>query len=46
MQQIPAESFTNVPENGANDVQIGGHNTQDPRFAIYKYYSGCLSSKS
>lgn len=44
MIQIPAQSFTNVPELGANEVQIGGHNTTDPRFAIYKGYSGCLSS--
>ena len=45
MQQIQAQTFTNVPELGANEVQIGGHNTNDPRFAIYKGYSGCLSSK-
>lgn len=45
MYQIPAQSFTAVPEMGANEVQIGGHNTTDPRFAIYKGYSGCLSSK-
>ncbi|KAB0796088.1 hypothetical protein PPYR_10149 [Photinus pyralis] len=44
MQQIPAQTFTNVPEVGANEVQIGGHNTTDPRFAIYKGYSGCLSN--
>lgn len=44
MVQIPAQTFTNVPELGANEVQIGGHNTTDPRFAIYKGYSGCLSS--
>ncbi|CAH0547877.1 unnamed protein product [Brassicogethes aeneus] len=44
MYQIPAQTFTNVPETGANDVQIGGHNTADPRFAIYKFYSGCLSN--
>jgi hypothetical protein len=44
MQQIPAQTFTNVPELGANEVQIGGHNTNDPRFAIYKGYSGCLSN--
>lgn len=45
MTQIPAQTFTNVPELGTNEVQIGGHNTTDPRFAIYKGYSGCLSSK-
>ncbi|KAK4876618.1 hypothetical protein RN001_009124 [Aquatica leii] len=44
MVQIPAQTFTNVPELGANEVQIGGHNTTDPRFAIYKGYSGCLSN--
>lgn len=45
MEQIPSQTFTNVPEIGTNEVQIGGHNTTDPRFAIYKGYSGCLSSK-
>lgn len=45
MEQIPAQTFTNIPELGANEVQIGGHNTTDPRFAIYKGYSGCLSSQ-
>ncbi|XP_017768097.1 PREDICTED: uncharacterized protein LOC108556443 [Nicrophorus vespilloides] len=44
MAQIPALSFTRIPEMGANEVQIGGHNTSDPRFAIYKDYSGCLSN--
>jgi hypothetical protein len=32
-------------EFGANEVQIGGINSTDPRFAVYKSYSGCLSSK-
>lgn len=45
MDQIPAQTFNPVAEMGANEVQIGGHNTSDPRFAIYKAYSGCLSSK-
>lgn len=45
MTQIPPSNFINVPELGANEVQIGGHHTNDPRFAIYKGYSGCLSSK-
>nr|CAH7733562.1 unnamed protein product [Callosobruchus chinensis] len=44
MKQIPAQTFTNIPEKGANEVQIGGHDTNDPRFAIYKRYSGCLSN--
>lgn len=45
MKQIPPSTFINVPEVGANEVQIGGHHTNDPRFAIYKGYSGCLSSE-
>ncbi|KAG5872607.1 hypothetical protein JTB14_002128 [Gonioctena quinquepunctata] len=44
MVQIPAQTFTNIPEKGANEVQIGGHDTNDPRFATYKRYSGCLSN--
>ncbi|XP_065161032.1 axotactin-like isoform X1 [Atheta coriaria] len=44
MVQIPAQTFIPIPEKGANEVQIGGHNTQDPRFAIYKGYGGCLSN--
>ncbi|KRT78663.1 EGF domain-containing protein, partial [Oryctes borbonicus] len=44
MDQIPAQTFNPVAELGANEVQIGGHNTSDPRFAIYKAYSGCLSN--
>ncbi|XP_046663141.1 neurexin-4 isoform X3 [Homalodisca vitripennis] len=43
---IPVLSLTEVPEGhlGANEVQIGGLNTSDPRFAAYKSYSGCLSN--
>ncbi|KAJ8981073.1 hypothetical protein NQ317_007210 [Molorchus minor] len=44
MDQIPAQTFINIPEPGANEVHIGGHDTNDPRFAIYKRYSGCLSN--
>ncbi|XP_030746121.1 contactin-associated protein-like 5 isoform X2 [Sitophilus oryzae] len=44
MVQIPAQTFTNIPELGANEVQIGGQETNDPRFAIYKKFSGCLSN--
>ncbi|XP_057659616.1 axotactin isoform X2 [Diorhabda carinulata] len=44
MKQIPAQTFTNIPEKGGNEVQIGGHDTNDPRFATYKRYSGCLSN--
>jgi hypothetical protein len=40
-------SHSDVPEGdqGANEVQVGGLNTSDPRFAVYKNYKGCLSSK-
>lgn len=36
-----------MPEGhpGANEVQVGGLNTSDPRFAAYMSYGGCLSSK-
>ncbi|XP_050508450.1 axotactin [Diabrotica virgifera virgifera] len=44
MKTIPAQTFTNIPEKGGNEVQIGGHDTNDPRFATYKRYSGCLSN--
>lgn len=44
IQEIQEEILTNLPELGTNDVQIGGLNTTDPRFAIYKGYNGCLSS--
>lgn len=38
--------LTQVPDIGANEVQIGGINTSDPRFAVFKSYMGCLSSKN
>jgi hypothetical protein len=40
-------SRSDVPEGdqGINEVQVGGLNTSDPRFAVYKNYKGCLSSK-
>ncbi|KAH1016826.1 hypothetical protein HUJ04_007995 [Dendroctonus ponderosae] len=44
MEQIPAQTFTNIPELGANEVHIGGQETNDPRFAIFKKFSGCLSN--
>ncbi|XP_060534792.1 axotactin [Cylas formicarius] len=44
MEQIPAQTFTNIPEQGENEVQVGGQETNDPRFAIYKKFSGCLSN--
>nr|CAD7256084.1 unnamed protein product [Timema shepardi] len=31
-------------DKGANEVQVGGLNTSDPRFTAYKSYSGCLSN--
>lgn len=40
-------SRSDMPEGdqGINEVQVGGLNTSDPRFAVYKNYKGCLSSK-
>ncbi|XP_023715268.1 EGF and laminin G domain-containing protein isoform X5 [Cryptotermes secundus] len=39
-------SRSDVPEGdqGTNEVQVGGLNTSDPRFAVYKNYKGCLSN--
>lgn len=37
--------LTQVPDIGANEVQIGGINTSDPRFAVFKSYMGCLASE-
>lgn len=45
MEPITLIGLTPMAENGANEVQIGGINTTDPRFAVFKSYSGCLSSK-
>lgn len=42
--QTTVLAMTQVSDSGANEVQIGGINTTDPRFAVYKSYSGCLSS--
>lgn len=39
-------TLTQVADSGANELQIGGINTTDPRFAVFKSYSGCLSSES
>lgn len=49
-EQVPLVGFTPraatpTADMGVNRVQIGGINTTDPRFAIFKSYSGCLSSK-
>ncbi|XP_055383495.1 axotactin isoform X2 [Condylostylus longicornis] len=33
-----------MADYGVNEVQIGGTNTTDTRFAAYKSYSGCLSN--
>lgn len=45
IEPINVLSLTQVADIGANEVQIGGINTTDPRFAVYKSYMGCLSSK-
>ncbi|XP_059608344.1 axotactin [Phlebotomus argentipes] len=41
---LMALTGTAADDVGVNEVQIGGINTTDPRFAIYKSYSGCLSN--
>ena len=44
---LPVEPISEQPgpRSGTNEVQIGGIITNDPRFASYRGYSGCLSSK-
>lgn len=44
MMKMEMPSFSKIPEIENNELQIGGHNTSDPRFTSYKYYSGCLSN--
>ncbi|XP_073839835.1 axotactin isoform X2 [Musca autumnalis] len=41
---ISARALTQSADMGANRVQIGGINTTDTRFAVFKSYSGCLSN--
>ncbi|XP_068148497.1 LOW QUALITY PROTEIN: axotactin [Drosophila tropicalis] len=48
-EQVPLMDFaarvgTTALDAGANRAQIGGINTTDSRFAIFKSYSGCLSN--
>lgn len=45
LEPISTLALTPVADQGSTGVQIGGINTTDPRFAVYKSYSGCLSSK-
>lgn len=45
LHKIPVLGLTDVIDIGSDALQIGGLNTTDPRFAIYKGYNGCLSSK-
>lgn len=44
LEIFTTQTFIPTQDSGSNEVQIGGVNTTDPRFAIYKGYSGCLSS--
>ncbi|CAG9857429.1 unnamed protein product [Phyllotreta striolata] len=44
MEEVPAQTFAHLHEEGGTEVHIGGHDTPDPRFATYKRYSGCLSN--
>ncbi|KAH8410696.1 hypothetical protein KR222_005144 [Zaprionus bogoriensis] len=48
-EQVPLTDFaarvlTTSVDEGANRAQIGGINTTDSRFAVFKSYSGCLSN--
>lgn len=44
LEDITVLTLTPVADVGRNAVQIGGINTTDPRFAVFKSYMGCLSS--
>lgn len=44
LEEITVLKLTQVADIGRNAVQIGGINTTDPRFAVFKSYMGCLSS--
>ncbi|XP_058168365.1 axotactin [Anopheles ziemanni] len=41
---VTSKALVPVSDPGSNHVQIGGVNTTDPRFAVYKSYDGCLSN--
>lgn len=45
LSPINARALTPTAVLGTNRVQIGGINTTDSRFAVFKSYSGCLSSE-
>lgn len=45
LSPVQVLQLTQVADIGANEVQIGGINTSDPRFAVFKSYMGCLSSE-
>lgn len=45
LETVNVLELTPVADSGRNAAQIGGINTTDPRFAVYKSYSGCLSSR-
>jgi len=47
LKKIPVLSLTDTLTDitaGDNEVQLGGINTTDPRFASYTSYGGCISS--
>ncbi|XP_055621269.1 axotactin isoform X3 [Toxorhynchites rutilus septentrionalis] len=44
IKQTQSKPLVQVQDPGANHVQVGGVNTTDPRFAVYKSYDGCLSN--
>lgn len=45
LSAINVRALTPTSDLGANRVHVGGINTTDSRFAVFKSYSGCLSSK-
>lgn len=46
LEPVNVLELTPVADAGRNAAQIGGINTTDPRFAVFKSYSGCLSSEN
>ncbi|XP_048487493.1 contactin-associated protein-like 4 [Plutella xylostella] len=44
LDALGARGPRDAPGPGADEVQLGGLNTTDPRLKIYKGYSGCLSN--
>lgn len=45
LTQLILRNITQPMTESSNQVFIGGINSSDSRYAIYKSYSGCLSSE-